>query len=318
MANPFLTSVLLAPLLAVHLVLVNLAMAGPLVSIALRRRATRQHDELAGRVGRSMAKLALGSLAAGAVLGGVLLALMWAAGEQRYFAALAAIEPSRFFFAAIELLFYAGCMAAVAMRWDHRPRSGLLLGALSLLAATDLMFHFPPLFTVIATVARRTELHGTTVDRATYYRLLTDGEVLARIVHVWLASTAVSGLATSLLARRRAPAAAAEPTVDERARLVSWGARVSLIATLLQLPTGLWLLMTLPPVDVARLMGGDPWASALFAASILGVVYLIQNLAAIALGDVAREHTRRATVTMGAVILLMVLVLELLEAGPAL
>lgn len=304
-----LSEILLTLLLAAHLIAVNIAMAGPLLCLALKRREVNLGDDAAGQVGRQLAKASLGSLAVGSLLGGGLLAVVWIGGAQRYLAALGAIPASRYWFALAEIIFYVACMSGVLWTWQRRPARTVLLVVLSILAATDLMFHFPPMFTIVATAARRPELVQATIDRTTYYHLLLDGEVLSRVTHVWLASVAVTAMTVCLIAM------AGTRGDDRRRGLASWAAKWALGATLLQLPTGLWMLLVMPGTETGRMLGEDAVATTLFALSLVIGFHLLQRLAAMALGDVERKATFRTAAAMGAMVLLMVATLERVGAS---
>ena len=298
------SGILLTLLLAAHLIAVNIAMAGPLLCLALKRREVKLGDEVASQVGHQLAKASLVSLAIGSLLGGALLAVVWIGGAERYLAALGAIPASRYWFALAEIIFYVACMSGVLWTWQRRPTRTILLVVLSILAATDLMFHFPPMFTIVATAARRPELVQATIERTTYYQLLVDGEVLSRVTHVWLASVAVTAMTVCLIA------IAGAREEDRRRRLTSWTAKWALGATLLQLPTGLWMLLVMPARETGRMLGNDAVATTLFALSLVIGFHLLQRLSAMALGDVERKTTFRTAAAMGAVVLLMVATLE--------
>ena len=61
--------------------------------------------------------------------------------------------------------------------------------------------------------ATRTELIGQSLDKVLFHKLLVDPEVMSRVVHVWLASFAVTGVLTSWIAWRQR-----EIDGDDRAR----------------------------------------------------------------------------------------------------
>ena len=103
-----------------------------------------------------------------------------------------------------------------------------MAGLLALLAATDLMYHFPPLFAMLALLDRRTELAGQTLTSSLYRTLLVDPQVMAMVAHVWLAAIAVTGiLVMRLAAATRQPSdqtAGPRPYVVLAAR---WAGRVA-------------------------------------------------------------------------------------------
>jgi hypothetical protein len=295
--------VALALLLGVHLLLVDVAMAGPLACVWLEWRATRRSDDVAGRTGLALARLANWALSLGIVAGGVLLAARWLAGDVRYFDAVAAIPPSRLWFAGAELLFYFACMGAYVGLWNRWRGWRLAHRFLAIAAATNLLIHFPALFSIISVVSNRPELLGQPLDSAGFRALLVDGEVLSRVVHVWMASLAVTGAAVMWLTARQARGDADRAAAD---RLVRHGALLALVPTLAQIPVGFWLTVELPESLRRPLMGGDWLATALFATSLLLALLLMHRLASIALGDQKARHVRSSIALMCGLVLLMV------------
>jgi hypothetical protein len=73
---------------------------------------------------------------------------------------------------------------------------------------------------------------------------------------------------------------------------------------------GLWILMQMPALRQNRLMGGDLSATLCFAAAVLLAIWLMHQLAAIALGDATRPTLRRAALLLVVVIFLMTAVLR--------
>ena len=93
-------------------------------------------------------------------------------------------------------------MAEMETTAASSPR--FLHGSLALLAATNLLYHFPPLLTIMTMSAGgEIELAGE-VDAATFRQLFSTPNVLAHTLHFWLASVAVSGVVVFWLARRLA------------------------------------------------------------------------------------------------------------------
>ena len=76
-------------LLTAHLILIDVAMVGPLASAWFDWRGARSSQPECCELGRRLAAWSLGSLVAGGALGGVLLALRYL-DDERYFRALPA------------------------------------------------------------------------------------------------------------------------------------------------------------------------------------------------------------------------------------
>jgi hypothetical protein len=293
----------LVALLALHLLLVDVAMAGPLACVWLEWQGARGADLAAENLARGLARLAIGALVGGSLLGAILLATRWAIGDHGYFRAVAMIPPSRLWFGLAELLFYLACMFAYVRLW-HRLRAWRIVHRLLAVAASsNLLLHFPALFVIISVLSRRSGLAREPLDRAGYWQLLLDVEVASRVVHVWLSSLAVTGvvlMALSLRCKLPSEAAAARPGLIRR------GAWMALVATLLQLPIGMWVTFEMSESARESLFGGDLLASSLFGLSLLLVLLLAHMLAAIVQGDPRPGHVRRSVAVVGMIVLLMV------------
>ena len=294
-------------LLALHLVAVNIGSTGPLVCIWLHRRCYQHGDRVAGQVGRSLAIASIGLTALGFVLGVGLLGLLWQMGDRPYFDAMAQFPAARYWTLLGESAFFYACMIAYVLLWERFEHRRVWLGLLAVFASTDLLYHFPPMMAMTAVIPTRAELIGVAIDPAMYRRLLLDPEILARTLHIWLASLAVTGAAVMGYGLRAGRNNAWE---TDGARIAKWGARIALVPTLLQLPIGVWVFLELPPAASDALLGGELLASGLIVASLLSALGLIHHLAAVAMGDTTREAVHRALILMVLVVLLMTGVLR--------
>ena len=296
--------------LAVHLLLVNLAMSAPLLALGLEIRQSRTGDAVAGRLARRLVSAAQWSLLAAIGLGGILAFVVWREPSPSYFRAVEVFPRSRLWFGAGELLFYFVCLGAYGALWERLRRHRWLHRLLAVAAVTNLWYHFPPLFTMLAQIASRPELQAAPLDRQAVYHLLTSGAVLSRVAHVWIASLAVGGLYLAYLAAagdesEMAPNAGSgekqpgEPSglAPAHARLAIFGGRMALVATLAQLPVGLWVLLELPESARDALFGGKLWLASALVLSLAAVIRLLHQLAAIALGEVSRPWFSRAAIS---------------------
>ncbi len=296
-------SVVLVVILSLHLLLVDVAMAGPLVCVWLEWRQTRHADQTAGRVGLTLARASIWALTLGILSGVVLLAARWWLNDQSYLAALSTIPTSRLWFALGELVFYFACMGPYVGLWNRWRNRRYLHPALAVAAATNLLIHFPALFAIVSLVSARAGRSAQPLDRAGYQRLLLDAEVVSRVAHVWLAALAVAGVLLMLLALRFA----VDPQQRAAAsRLVQRGALLSLAPVLLQIPSGMWLTLEMAHSSRESLMGGDPIATGLFLAALLLAVLLMHRLAGIALGDAGPREIYRTSAGLLLVVVLMV------------
>ena len=278
-------------LLAVHLLAMNVAAAGPLVAAGLSRGGELPNNLLARRVARQ----ALVGLAIGAVLGGGLLV----PPNEGLRAALARFPASAYWFAGAELVFSAACMVGVLWAVGApRPRRALAWG-LALATASNLLYHFPPLMAVIGKLAANPRwATAEQIPRAELLRLFARPEILALWAHFVLASFAAAAIAALWPARgESAEAGATKPWT----RL----AAVALVASLLQLPVGLWLLLASGDAERNAMLGDGLVASGCLVAGVVTALGLLQSLAVVTMGDVAPAIRRRCVVMLVIVATLM-------------
>ncbi len=304
-ADRGLISILSIFVLAAHLIAIDLAMAGPLACIWLGRRAARRGDAHARALEVRLARHSMLALVIGIALGTVQLGLLRLADDRGFFAAVGRVPPARLWFALAEIVFFFGCMAAYleVRRWSRQIP--LLSGVLAVLAATDLMYHFPPLFAMLNLLASRADLSGLALSSSLYRTLLLDPEVMAMVAHVWLAAIALTGVAVMRLA-----VSSSGPAPAEQNLTVAIAARWALAASLVQLPVGLWVLLAVPERSRTAPMGGDLAGTLLFGLAIVATLALLHHLAAAALGDTAPAQVRRSVTLTLCVVLLMTAALD--------
>ncbi len=269
----------------------------PIVCVWLARRSQFSSESETRHVVLRLALAANWALLCGAVLG-FLLGFVGYQSGQRGLASVLPFFRYKIGWALIELQFSAGWMFAywAWLRWAP-PRSTLARwshASLAVLSASNLLYHFPTLLTVMSKAARGDLPVEGPVDAAAFRLLAFRPDVLAHSVHFWLASVAVSGLMLFWL-----------PNSQRSTTITLTGARFALCATVLQIPAGMWLLMSLPPDSMNNVLGGQPIPSILLLVSVLCAFYLLQNLAAIAFGDDDRKLVSRASQLMLATVLLM-------------
>jgi hypothetical protein len=323
-----------------HLLAVDLAMAGPLVAIWLEGRETRLGDALAGRIGRRLAAWSLAAATIGIGLGLVAVVALAQLESSAYRETFSRVQSYRWWGVAWELAFYVVCIAAYVLLWERLRRHRWWHRGLAVLATTNLIWHFPALFTIISTLTMRPDLKDLPLDRALYWKLLLDGETMSRVVHHWLAAAAVAAGAAMLLGagnwglgagkemdaglgargegravreeKRGAPADAKE---NAGAQIVRGAARLALVATLFQIPVGLWVLFALPTAVQNQLLGEDWIATSLFGLSVVAALGLMHHLAmasvgTASLGKLSQRAVFRTAMLLAAVVFLMVATLH--------
>jgi len=288
--------------LATHLMLMNFALAAPFFAIWIDSKATAQNSDALHRFGRYIGWMSLGALIAGIVVGVLQGTLIWLSGESSYFAAIQSLWDSKIVFGIIELVFSILCMAGYLIWWKVAKRVAMwqriASRLLAILAATNLLYHFPTLFTIIGLIARGEVDVAEEVSSADFRVLLLQGEVIWLTLHVWLASVAVAGQFVGWLAISKLPE-------DDRNQVASVSHGVALIVTMLQVPTGFMLATFLNRAAQSRLMGGDSLATALFLLGIGLAFWLMHAQATVAGFQQTRAKSNIALFALAATIVTM-------------
>jgi hypothetical protein len=308
------SDLLLIAIFACHLLAVDVAAAGPLMAIWLEWRATRRGDRLAGEIGR---RLAIWSLAAAIIGVGLGLLAVFALPQlepPEYRQAFRRVTPYLWWSVVGELVFYVACMAGYILLWRRWQAHRFWHRALAVLASTNVLYHFPTLFTIISALSMRPKLAELPLDAPLFRRMLVQGEVVSRVVHHWLASLAVAAVCAMWLAARGKGQGAGgkgdgadggATQAADNTSIIRSAARIALLATTVQVAVGIWALLALPVAMENQVLGEDWLATALFGTSIVAALGLMHHLSVIALGDVSRRTVSRATLLMVLVVVLM-------------
>jgi hypothetical protein len=293
-------------LLSAHLLLANVATGGPLACLWLEWKARGNRDRLAGQAVDYLARWSLAALLMTAFVGLLLGAIRWNDAYRALWMERLAHKAS---WAIGE---YGVSLAVIAGYWSWRkiqPSAGTAVAAarmfLLLFTATNLLYHFPPLFLVASRLSDAGAASGPPVTPALFRQEMAGGEVASLAVHFTIASLAVTGVMLLGLALRVKRRGGSDEDYEQLAR---WGGWIGLVPSLLQLPAGLWVLSTVPATMQSRLMGSDVAATGCFLLGLLGALWLMRELATIALGERERSQLIR---TMG----LLVAVVVLMTAG---
>ena len=204
----------------------------------------------------------------------------------------------------LELAFSLVLLVAVWF-WRSRTTGGrgwLARSFLGLLASTNLLYHFPVLFVIAGQLADAGRYGGPVITAGAFRELMVARETPALAVHFTLASLAVSGVL--LLGYALRLARRGEPTEEVNAVAV-WGGLWALAPSLAQLPVGLWVLLSLPREMQNRLMGTEETSTALFVLSIFAALWLMRELAGVAMGETERGPLVRSMIAMLVVVVLM-------------
>jgi len=295
------TSLFETLLLAAHLLCVNVAAGGPLVAAWLDARGTRG-DTAAAKAAVYLARASLFGLLAGGALGVLVGWLKW---DADYHALWLGPLSYKLHWAGLEAIFslvlYVGWWLWLPGKAGGSFRPMATRGLIAVLAATNLLYHFPVLFSVADRLATTGQISGARINGAEFRRLMVEAETPALAVHVALASVAMAGvmlLGLALRWSRRGELASAS-------RMAVWGGRIALFPTLLQLPVGLWTLAMLPAAAQSRIMGETMLGTLLFVGSLLASFWLVSDLVKVALHEVTRPLLIRVMAAMLVTVVLM-------------
>ncbi len=284
--------------MAIHLLAVNLASAGPLVCIWLHFRS--RDDTLRDQLGKSLAWSSLAALVVGIVSGGILVLV---APSEGIYEAIGRLPARAYWMAGTELVFSLVFLLIYAVCWKPLCRWRVLHALISLLGTSNLLYHFPPLMIVLGKLASTpTWSKEAIIERPDFVKLMARGEVVSLTLHFCLASIAVAGVAALVLLARTA----VEDSQQSSAKKIARGSAVfALVASLLQLPIGVWVLVTLSGAERNTLTGGAPVASLMFVGGMLLTFVLLQRLVAVAMGDVEPGVLRRVGWLLVVLVLMM-------------
>lgn len=268
-----------------------------------------------------MARWSLWTLAVGIISGFLLGWMMWIWQADSFPNALRSIPAGRLYWGAAELGFYVLCMWIYLALWQRVEQGGrwIRIGhrSLAVLATTNLIYHFPPLFSIISAVSLLPELMNeqTVLSRAGFLQLMGNPMVVAHVVHFLLASIAVTGIVVMGFALKldsedsRSGDAATDSS--ESHRVAAWGAWVALVPTSLQLLAGIYLFLQLPATMQDALLGDHLLSTLVFGTSFIVVLGLVNQLFSIAFGTSSRKSIIFSMILMAITITLMVGTLHL-------
>ncbi len=303
---------LMSVVLALHLMCMNIASAGPLVCIWLDWRSG-SGNEAARRAAKFLAWKSLALLIVGTLFGLITAGALW---NDAYHDVMHKFMY-KIKWGAWELLFsivLMGLYALLVMRSAPKSFAGKVgRAAIAILTGTNLLYHFPVLFIVISEVSGGYLDVPEDVNATVFRSLMAEPSVLARSIHFWLASFAVTGVALigygKWILKR-------DEQDEVGKRIAIWGGRIALVPTLLQILVGVWVMSVLPSAMQQRLMGQDMLAASAFGLSLIGALWLMQQLAAVAFGDTEPRTLKMAIHLMYTVVILMTFTSRLASGRP--
>ena len=310
-------------LLVGHLLMMLLAGGGPVACLLLEWSCNGTVGRDANHsVAKRLARNCIAYLIVGSLLG---LAMIWVANAtgQRDYAYVFERFYDRVWWGAWELVTYTVAMLAYWLAWDRLQKSNpgkWVHRCIAVLAVTNLLYHFPPLLTVMVDAMNSATINSdsagvASAERITsseYRTLIFQTPVLAKTLHFVFASLAVAG---GWLMAHCSP----EPDIEEDQTDASEdsivamvtgpprvGSVLATIALVFQLLIGLWLVVLATPSEQAAVMGRDGLATACLLIGVLLSLVALNQSAAVAMGEGRFWQCRSAAGLIGVAVVLMI------------
>lgn len=310
-----------AVILAVHLLAANVAALGPFFAFAFEWRQSRLPDPAAAEPGKRLAWAALGATVLASVVGAVALGLLLAADESgRYERALMSVPsrgiwwgvPERLWSGLIEIVVFCLTLWGAILTWDlwrtaapgKRWWGRIIQRGLMLFAGTNVLYHLPVLFAVLAVSSTRPDWQDGNVR---FVVMMTDAEVVARVVHSTLGAIAVVGTLLCV------PGVWGDDASERLA--VRWGSVSAAAATSLNWVAGFVLLFQLPSLAQNRLLGWNTLETLVFVAALATALRLTLVQWRLACGERDRRTVFEALGCLALTIVLMCLIRQWARAA---
>ena len=288
---PWLFHLLWLVTFAVHVVGVNVVLG----SSVLGTFAALDRDRAFGRpVARLFAEVNTWAIALTITFGIAPLLFLQVLYGRLFYSATVILAPA---WLGLLLLLMAAYYLTYAAKYRLRAGKGAALPlALSAL-----------LFLAVAAIQVVVHLLSVQPDRweaalASPWAAFADRAFLPRFLHFVLAGVTLAAILLAWLAVRRPPAEEERVAACARA---SWGVKIALLATLLQLVVGLWLTISVPRDVLLGLMRGGAATMAPFTLGIAAGFGLLVFLARVRDPFTDRSSVRRALELYGLAMLLM-------------
>lgn len=282
---PWLFHVLWLVTFAVHVVGVNVVLG----SSILGTLASLDRDHAFGRpVAKLLAEVNTWAISLTITFGIAPLLFLQVLHGRLFYSATVILAP-----AWLGLLLFL--MAAYYLTYSAKYRLRAGKGAAVPLALSALLF--------LAVAAIQVAVHLLSVQPgrweaalASPWAAFADRAFLPRFLHFVLAGVTLGGILLAWLAVRRAPAEEERAAAAARA---SWGTKIALLATVLQLVVGLWLTISVPREVLLGLMRGGAATMAPFTIGIAAGFGLLVFLARVRDPFADRTSVRRSLELFG-------------------
>ncbi len=261
-------------LAALHLLTVAVASALPLAIAGYRCFAFARDGEI-DRTLHQLAKFATGALVVAALLGFMAGYLRYVGEDSSYISMLARFPARSYVHTAIEWLFSLLCLTGWCATWKWGTRHPRWHGLLVLVAATNLLYHFPPFMFLQRMLADRPDLiTEPIVTRSLARGVIFQGEVISRSLHFLAVACAVSA-ATLMFRTPREPGLAAATY----RQFTAWTGVATSIAIIV---SGVAVVLFIPGDEAAWLTGRSLLATVAMLATIAIALALLACFAHLA------------------------------------
>mgnify|MGYP003974758601 CR=1 FL=1 len=285
-----------------HLLVIAVAAAGPLLCIALNAKQLNRKDTLERvtywTLGTTLSRHANVALIVGSVFGLIVAGIVW----DDDFHQRCHVLKSRFMYAGIEWVFSCVLLLITHRWWAKRPdglRPFLFRSLLIVLATTNLLYHFPIIFMLVHEIPREVvdtlESSGMELNRQQFYEYAFSSSMLARWLHIVVSMLMISFAYVAVLALRYAHVTSGVAR-ETAVRTVSWTARHILILLFAQIGFGIMALLTMK--NSQSVMGGDVMVTALFGGGMCLLLLQIQQWTALLSGKIDSRAVARAVTTL--------------------
>ena len=285
-----------------HLLVIAIAAAGPLLCIPLNAKQLNRKDSSERTaywtLGTTLSRHANVALMVGSIFGIIIAALVW----NEDFHQRCHVLKTRFMYAGIEWMF-SFVLLLITHRWWLKCPEGLkpfvFRSLLIVLATTNLLYHFPIIFMLLheipASVVAELESTGAELSRAQFYEYSFSSSMLARWLHIVISMLMLSFAYLAVISLRLARDTT-DVVRETAVRTVNWAARNVLILLFAQVGFGLMALLTMKNSELV--MGGDALVTALFGGGMCLMLLQMQQWTALMSRKVDPQAVVRAVTTL--------------------
>lgn len=296
------SSLIFALLATIHMLAAGLAAMGPLLVTGLLF-SPLGGDPLYRAPLRRVAWWSLVALVVAGLVGLMAGLLRHLVEGDGYASMLGRFPAQLYLFTTVEWLFALGCLTVWYRAWEWGKRHPWLHGLLMLVAATNLVYHFPPLMIVQnLLVERPTLVAEQVIERRIFLSAMLSGEILARVFHFLALALSFSAACVVL---------GIAPADDESGKIYRRCGWTGMVSTCVQIVTGVMILLLAPP-DLATRVTGANWPATGIQLTVVGIaVLLLVRWSQLALGHPPRRIETGLVRSIAAATLLMSLVARL-------